>query len=482
MLAISPRGVAMGLRVRFLGAAGEVTGSCHLLEGNGRRILLDCGLFQGGAESESRNHQPFPFDPAAIDAVVLSHAHLDHCGRLPLLVRQGFRGPIYTHAATRDLARILLLDAAELARKDAETAERKHRHRDMASPLFGTQDVERCLGHFRALGYDRHAEISSGISCRLQDAGHILGAAITELWFDGSAPFELVFSGDLGGRQGFIMPPPASIQDADFVMLESAYGDRRHRSPEATVAELGQIIATARAEGGNILIPAFSVGRTQELLYLLARHHDDWGLKDWAVFLDSPMAIEATAVYTRHAGLLTPDAAQQVRATGFYAAGVHCTASTAESIAINRISSGAIIIAGSGMCTGGRMLHHLRQRLPHRHTHLVFAGYQAAGTLGRRLVDGAHEVRLWGEEVPVQAQVHTLGGLSAHADQEGLCRWYSAFHDHPQVAVVHGEPHASTALAAELRMRFGCPVAVPAYGDSLDLSYLVERPQREGRA
>ena len=472
----------MGLRVRFLGAAGEVTGSCHLLEWNGRRILLDCGLFQGGIESESRNHRPFPFDPAGIDAVILSHAHLDHCGRLPLLVRQGFRGPIYTHAATRDLARILLLDAAELARKDAETAERKRRRWDMASPLYDSRDVERCLGHFRMLGYQRHAEVSPGISCRLQDAGHILGAAITELWFDGGSPFKLVFSGDLGGRQGFIMPPPASIQDADFVMLESAYGDRRHRSPEATVAELGQIIATARAEGGNILIPAFSVGRTQELLYLLARHHDDWGLKDWAVFLDSPMAIEATAVYTRHAGLLALDAARQARATGFYATGVHCTASTSESIAINRISSGAIIIAGSGMCTGGRILHHLRQRLPQRHTHLVIAGYQAAGTLGRRLVDGDREIRLWGEPVPVQAQVHTLGGLSAHADQNALCRWYAGFRTHPQVAVVHGEPQAGSALAAELRTRFGCLVTVPAYGDGLDLSYLTQRPQREGWA
>jgi metallo-beta-lactamase family protein len=470
----------MGLRVRFLGAAGEVTGSCHLLEWAGRRILLDCGLFQGGPESEARNHQHFPFDPVTIDAVILSHAHLDHCGRLPALVRQGFRGPVYTHAATRDLARILLMDAAKLARKDFESAERRHRHLAFPEPLYGIQDVERCLDHFHVLPYDRRSEISPGLTARLRDAGHILGAAITELWFDGDdRPLKLVFSGDLGGHQGFIMPPPARIEDADFVMIESAYGDRRHRNPESSVKELGQIIAAARADGGNILIPAFSVGRTQELLYLLARHHDEWGLKDWAVFLDSPMAIEATAVYARHARLLAPEAARYAHSTGFSSPGVHATASTEESIAINRVASGAIIIAGSGMCTGGRILHHLKQRLASRSTHLVFAGFQAAGTLGRHLVDGAREARLWGEPVPVHAQIHTLGGLSAHADQDALCEWYSGFRHHPQVAVVHGEPHASNALAIELRMRFGCPVTVPARGEVLDLSYLMESPGLE---
>ena len=472
----------MGIRVRFLGAAGEVTGSCHLLEWDGRRILLDCGLFQGGAESETRNHQPFPFDPAALDAVILSHAHLDHSGRLPALVRQGFRGSIHAHAATRDLARILLLDAAELARKDFEAAERRHRGLGTMRPLYAADDVERCLDHFHLHAYGETAEIMPGLSCRLQDAGHILGAAITELWSEAGTPaFKLVFSGDLGGRQGFIMPPPAGIEDADFVMIESAYGDRRHRSPDATVTELGQIIAAARAEGGNILIPAFSVGRTQELLYLFAQHHDAWGLRDWALFLDSPMAIEATAVYARHAELLAPEAAAYARDTGFNSVGLHCTPDTDESIAINRVAHGAIVIAGSGMCTGGRILHHLQQRLPRRDTHLVFTGFQAVGTLGRHLVDGAREVRLWGEQVPVRAQVHTLGGLSAHADQEALCGWYAGFHGHPQVAVVHGEPHASTALAAELRMRFGCPVTVPARGDRIDLDELARPAVALGR-
>ena len=472
----------MGPRIRFLGAAGEVTGSCHLVEWGGRRILLDCGLFQGGPESEARNRQPFPFEPASIDAVILSHAHLDHCGRLPALVREGFHGPIYTHAASRDLARILLMDAADLMRKDFETAQRRHRHVGVSEPLYSTRDVERCLDRFHVLAYGRHADISPGLTCRLQDAGHILGAAITELWSDGPGPaLKLVFSGDLGGGQGFIMPGPAPVTDADIVLIESAYGDRRHRSAEATVRELGEVIASAHAEGGNVLIPAFSVGRTQELLYLFARHRDEWRLDDWALFLDSPMAIEATAVYARHARLLAPEAALYAETTGFNSTGVHCTASTDESIAINRVTRGAIIIAGSGMCTGGRILHHLRQRLAHHSTHLVFTGFQAAGTLGRHIVDGAREVTLWGEPVPVRAQVHTLGGLSAHADQAALCRWYGGFRSHPQVAVVHGELHASSALAAELRTRFGCPVMVPARGESLELGRASPSPPQETR-
>ncbi|HSN18980.1 MAG TPA: MBL fold metallo-hydrolase [Gammaproteobacteria bacterium] len=474
----------MNARVRFLGAAGEVTGSCHLVEWAGHRILLDCGLFQGSPAQELRNHQAFPFDPASIDAVILSHAHLDHSGRLPSLVRQGFRGPIYAHAATRDLARIMLLDAAELARRDAESAAKHGRSRTPATePLYGPVDVERCLDRFHALMYGKRAEVLPGLNCRLQDAGHILGAAITELWFEGDGePRKLVFSGDLGSQQGFIMPPPVRIEDSDCVILESAYGDRRHRSAESTLAELGQIIAAARAAGGNILIPAFSVGRTQELLFVLGRHHEEWGLKDWVVFLDSPMAIEATAVYVHHAALLAPKAADLGRAAAFSFPGLHCTPTTGESIAINRVSGGAIIIAGSGMCSGGRILHHLKQRLSHRNTHLVFVGFQAAGTLGRRLVEGAREVTLWGESVPVAAQVHTVGGLSAHADQEALCHWYAGFKDRPRVAVVHGEPQASTALAAELRRRFGCPVTIPARGDSLDLGDLTSFARAERRA
>src|SRR5579859_1668639 len=339
----------MPIRIRFLGAAGEVTGSCHLLEAGAHRVLLDCGLFQGAAETEARNSQPFPFDPAGIDAVILSHAHLDHAGRLPLLVKQGFRGPIYTHVATRDLARIMLRDAAHLAEKDAETDSRKRARRGLpaVAPLYTQADVDACLPLFRGLRYGERTGLLPGLSCRLQDAGHILGAAITELWIeDRGLKRKLVFSGDLGQSRNCIMPPPAGVAEADLVIMESSYGDRLHRSPEASVEELGSILRQARREHGNILIPAFSVGRTQEMLYLFAKHGHEWGLDGWHVFLDSPLAIEATAVYTAYADLLLPEAAQYARATHFGAAHLHFTATPEQSIAINNIESGAIVIAG----------------------------------------------------------------------------------------------------------------------------------------
>jgi len=465
----------MPLRIRFLGAAGEVTGSCHLLEIGARRVLLDCGLFQGSAETEARNREPFPFDPAGIDAVILSHAHLDHAGRLPLLVKQGFSGPIYTHEATRDLARIMLKDAAHLAARDAETDTRKRARRGLPAvqPLYTVDDVDACLPRFHTLKYGQRRELFPGLSCRLQDAGHILGAAVMELWLeDRGMKRKLVFSGDLGPGHSFIMPPPTPVAEADVVVMESAYGDRLHRSPEASVAELGEILQQARRQHGNILIPAFSVGRTQEILYLLAQHSREWGLDAWYVFLDSPMAIEATTVYTAHAALLAPAAASYARESHFGAPHLRFTATPEESIAINGIESGAIIIAGSGMCNGGRIQHHLKHRLWRDNTHVVIVGYQAMGTPGRRLVDGARELMLWGEPVRVAAQIHTLGGFSAHADRDGLCGWYGAFQKHPLAALVHGEPRASTALAAELRTRYGCPVTVPARGDSLDLGEL----------
>ena len=465
----------MVARIRFLGAAGEVTGSCHLLEADGRRVLLDCGLFQGSEETEAENRRPFPFDPASIDAVILSHAHLDHAGRLPLLMKQGFHGPIYTHPASRDLARIMLRDAAHIALKDAETDTRKRARRGLSpvTPLYTPEDVEACLPLFRNLKYGERRQLFPGLHCRLRDAGHILGAAIVELWVtERGLTRKLVFSGDLGHCGSFIMPPPTPVEDADLVVMESAYGDRLHRSPAESVAELGGILQSARDKRGNVLIPAFSVGRTQELLYLFARHSQEWGLDRWHVFLDSPMAIEATTVYTAHAQLLAPAAAHYARETHFGAPHLHYTATTEESIAINTIESGAIVIAGSGMCSGGRILHHLKHRLWRDNTHVVFVGFQPAGTLGRRLVDGAREVNLWGEPVRVAARIHTLGGFSAHADREGLCQWYGAFRGRPLIAVVHGETHASTTLGAELRTRFGCPVNVPARGDSIDFADL----------
>jgi metallo-beta-lactamase family protein len=468
-------------RISFLGAANQVTGSCHLLDTGRHRLLLDCGLFQGGPELEAQNNQPFAFEPTHIDAVVLSHAHLDHAGRLPLLVKQGFKGPIYAHAATRDLCNIMLADAAHIQENDAATETRKLERRGLPAvvPLYTNEDVQRCLGHFRDLPYDERRELLPDVSCRLRDAGHILGAAIVEVWTTGGRkPRKLVFSGDLGHRGSFIMPPPKTVEDADLVIMESVYGDRTHRSDQATLQELSEIIHAAYSAGGDILIPAFAVGRTQELLFIFAQHARAWGLEDWRIFLDSPMAIHTTEVYATHAGLLNKEAALYAQLSHFTAPNLHFTPSVDQSMGINRVTSRAIIIAGSGMCNGGRIRHHLKHHLWREQDHVLFVGFQGIGTLGRRLVDGAREVRLWGEPINVAVQVHTLGGFSAHADQRGLIEWYGAFRARPPVALVHGEPSASTALAGELHRRFGCKVTIPKQGESLELAPAVPADAR----
>lgn len=463
------------MRVTFHGAAGEVTGSCHLVEANGYRVLLDCGLVQGREEDEGRNADPFPFRVEDIDAVVLSHAHIDHAGRLPLLVKRGYRGPIWTHPATADLLRIMLADSASLAEADANYA---NRHRGPgqpeAKPLYTQRDVIDTLKQVRALGYDVVREIAAGVRVRLSDAGHILGSAIVELWSNGGDAMKarkLVFTGDLGLRGIPILRNPTLVPDADLVLMESTYGDRPHRDRGATVRELGDIFARAREEGGNVLIPAFAVGRTQEILYWFAKHYDEWQLGRWRIFLDSPMAVKVLDVYNRHTRLFDAEASRVwvSHPHPFRLPNLRLTAEVAQSQQINAIKGGAIIIAGSGMCNGGRIRHHLRQNLGRRNTHVVIVGYQAAGTLGRRLVDGAEQVRLFGEDIRVNASIHTVGGLSAHADQPELLHWYGGFREHPPVVLVHGEDRAREPLARKLREQFGCDVSLAQPGASVEV-------------
>ena len=441
------------MRLRFWGATGEVTGSCFLIEVGGRRLLVDCGMYQGGRKSEARNAEPFPFEPATIDAVVLTHAHIDHGGRLPRLVEQGFRGPIYTHGAGKELARILLKDSASLAEKDAEAINRKRarKHLPPVAPLYGLADVGRALRQMRGLAYDGVREILPGVRLRLRDAGHILGSSILELWLqDGGRERKLVFSGDLGHRGSLISPDPSPVEEADLVVMESTYGGRDHRSWASTWAELEEIFATANRLRGNILIPAFAVGRTQQLLYILRQKYRDWGLDRWLLALDSPMAIATTRLYARHARLLTPNG-RSLTAEDFSPPGLVLSQTTQQSMKLNRLDGGALIIAGSGMCTGGRILHHFKHNLWRRNCQVVMVGYQAEGSLGHALIQGAREVRLWGERVKVAAHIHTVGGLSAHADQSGLLAWYRGFRDRPPVALVHGEPEAMGALEARLK-------------------------------
>jgi metallo-beta-lactamase family protein len=443
------------MQVEFHGAAGEVTGSMHLVQAAGQRVLLDCGMLQGGREAEARNVDPFPFDPAQLDALVISHAHIDHIGRVPLLVKRGFRGPIFIQHAGADLMPVMLLDSASLAQSEADRANRKLRPGlPKVSPLYVREDVERVMQQVRPLAYDANHEILPGVRIALRDAGHILGSSIVELWADGR---KLVFSGDLGPKGTPILRDPTPVADADLVLMESTYGDRNHRDRLDTIQELGEIFDRAWRDHGNVLIPAFAVGRTQELLYWFARHWDEWQLSRWRIFLDSPMAAKVVSIYDRHASLFDPDARQvwQQKPSPFKLPNLHVTESTAESMAINRIESGAIIIAGSGMANGGRILHHLRYNLGRRNAHVVFVGYQAQGTLGRRLVDGAKWVRIHGQDYRVNASMHTVGGLSAHTDQHGLMEWYGGFEGHPPLVLVHGEDKAREALAGELGERDG---------------------------
>ena len=458
------------MRIEFHGAAGgEVTGSCHLIEAAGKRILFDCGMLQGSRDAEARNAEPFAFDPAAIDALVVSHAHIDHIGRVPLLVKRGFQGPIWAQAATCDLFPIMLLDAASLSGREAERENRERAPGEPeAEPLYTASDVAAAQRQLHPLPYGTDTEILPGVTLRLHEAGHILGSAMLELHADGRS---MLFTGDLGMRGTPILRDPAPAPRTDLILMESTYGDRNHKDRAATVAELGQILAAARADGGNVIIPAFAVGRSQELLYWFAEHFEDWHLAPWSIFLDSPMAAKVMAVYDRHEELFDAAAAKvwAGRIKPFKLPNLHVAASVDDSKAINRIHGGAILIAGSGMANGGRVRHHLANNLAYARNHVIFVGYQAAGTPGRLLVNGAKHLRLFGEEIPVRAQIHTVGGLSAHADQQALLAWYGASPNHPPVALAHGENPAREALAAALKQRYGVAVTLSQPGMQLDV-------------
>lgn len=464
----------MKATLTFHGAAGEVTGSCHLLEVGGRRVLLDCGLIQGGRRDEARNRDAFPFDPASIDAVVLSHAHIDHSGRLPLLVRSGFTGPIHAHSATADLCRIMLRDAAYLQEKDAQWENRKRERKGLkpVTPLYTNHDVEAAMERFEPMEYGDVREIVPDVRVHLHDAGHILGSSLVELTIGrGTKKRTLVFSGDLGRSGMPVLQDPEVIPKADRVVMEGTYGDRLHRGWEETRAELGEVLEEAVAREGNVLVPSFAVGRTQELLFLFAKHFKEWRLDRWRIYLDSPLAIDATEVYGRHVGLF--DEASRplwVRLqNGALLPNLHLNHTAEESMALNDIRSGALIIAGSGMCSGGRIMHHLKHNVWRPECHVVITGFQARGTLGRALVDGAKHVRLWGETMRVKARVHTIGGLSAHADQAGLTHWYAGFTNRPPLTLVHGEEDALDALSAHLKRMLKAPVAIATRGGSVTL-------------
>jgi metallo-beta-lactamase family protein len=457
--------------IQFLGATGRVTGSSYLIRAAGHNILLECGLVQGSQEEEDRNREPLPIAAEDIDAVVLSHAHIDHSGRLPLLMKLGFTGPIFTQRASQALCAIMLRDSGYLHEKDAEWANRKRRRQGqpLITPLYTMADGEAVLDQFVGIDYDVRRQIRDGITIRFRNAGHILGSAIVELWLrEGDTEKKLVFSGDLGFVDAPVMADPATVRDADVVLLESTYGDRCHRSPESTLEELRTVFCERERQSGNIIIPAFAVGRTQDLLYLMSEHYDDWRIGDYQIFLDSPMAIEATQTYAQFPDLYE---ARLFRSGTSESRLKNLTLSRTaeESMAINKIESNAIIIAGSGMCTGGRVLHHFKYNLWKSNCQVVIVGFQAYGTLGRRLVEGAEQVKIFGEDIRVNARIHTVGGLSAHADQSGLVNWYRNFNNAPPVILVHGEPNSQAALAAMIEQKTQRRPVIPQHGQRFDL-------------
>ncbi|HEY6985872.1 MAG TPA: MBL fold metallo-hydrolase [Rhodanobacteraceae bacterium] len=453
------------------GAAREVTGSCHLLECAGRKLLVDCGLFQGSAALEHQNAFDFAFDPASIDFVLLTHAHLDHCGRLPLLARRGFRGEIIATAPTRELTRLVLTDAASLQEEDARARVRKHR--DALPPLYTIEDAFHAMEYFgRRADYGRDMALAPGLSVRFVDAGHMLGSASIVIETGaGAARRRFVFSGDIGNPGRPLLRDPDPAPKADVVVMEATYGDRDHRSMADSVGELVGAVADRIERGGNVVIPTFALERAQEILYHLAEGIRGGVLpQDLPVFLDSPMAISATEVFSRYPDYLGETARQRLaRDTDLFGLRtLRYTRETADSMALNRIEGGAVILAGSGMCTGGRVRHHLRHNISRKNAGVIFVGYAAQGTPARRIIDGAETVRLMGEDVSVRARIWTINGFSAHAGRHDLLHWLEPASP-KKVVLVHGEVERGLSAFAASVGSLGMDCIVPEQGQTMTL-------------
>ena len=459
----------------FFGATGQVTGSCYLLETSTHRILLECGLFQGTKETEKQNQADFPFDPACIDAVVLSHAHLDHCGRLPKLVKDGFKGTVFLTEASFPLLELMLNDAVHLQLRDTEW-ENKRRERagkKLLEPLYELEDVEALLKLRKPIAYNEEKEILAGITVSFHEAGHILGSSIVRLRIkDHEEVKTLVFSGDLGNPNSPLLRDPTVLTEADVLLLESTYGDRDHKPLENTLDELRETLAEAAESGGNVIIPAFAVGRTQDLIYWLGKIQRQGGVPQQQIYLDSPMAINASEIYADNTHLFNIDDPEftKIAPQGWQAwlNGLVYSQTPEESMAVNRIAGGAIIIAGSGMCNGGRIRHHLKYNLWRHNAHIIIPGFQAEGTLGRTIVDGKKKyLKILGSEINVAAKIHTLGALSAHADQSQLLKWASHFKEpKPRLYLIHGEKSATLSLQTCFN-RTGWNANIPKVGEKI---------------
>ncbi len=462
-------------QLRFLGGTGTVTGSKFLVDAGKSRFLVDCGMFQGSKQLRLRNWDKLPVEPGLLQNVFLTHAHVDHIGMLPVFVRDGYQGPVWSTQVTAELSAINLADAAHLQEEDARFANKQgfSTHKP-ALPLYTLQDVERAMPHVRPLEYDHPVELEGGVRVQFHDAGHVLGSAMVEVQLpskDGRG-VSVMFSGDLGRRHALIDTDPFAIEKADYLIVESTYGDRRHPDEHAA-AEFAKIVNETFGRGGSLVVPAFALGRTQDLLYKLRELKTQGAIPDLPVYVDSPMAISITEIYCRHIESLGPEARAVYEATGecpLMFPNLHFLHSPEESKGLNDLRFPCIIISASGMATGGRVLHHLKYRLPDARNTVLFVGFQANGTRGQLLKDGAKEIKIHGEQIPVRAQIRFIESLSRHADSREILGWLGTLRVPPkQTCVVHGEPESSATLADQIRRRLGWKVLVPDYLDVIGL-------------
>lgn len=463
------------MKITIHGAAGEVTGSAYLVETDRARVLVDFGMFQGGARTEAKNVLPSGLEPKTLNTVLLTHAHLDHCGRLPLLLKGGYTGSILATNATVDLAGLILRDSAKVQSYDAERANRKRERagKELKEALYNADDVERTMKQFRAVEFDAPLDAAGGITARYVGAGHMLGSASIELTVrEKGKTSVVVFSGDIGPSGLAIVRDASPIKRADAVFLESTYGDRDHKPLKETLAEFGAIIEQAVRQKSRVLVPAFAVGRTQQILHHLNELFCAGTVKPFPVYLDSPMAIEATKIYRSHPDLFDDETLDLQRACDIASRHAHVkpTPTAQDSMKLNDAPGPCVIMAGSGMCNAGRILHHFRHGLWRPETIVMIVGYQGEGTLGRQLVDGAKEVKIFGEKISVRARIETLNGFSAHAGQGELLKWFRFMApSKPQVILTHGEARGREPLAELIRKRHGLKPLLPSQGDAIKL-------------
>ncbi|QHI71860.1 MBL fold metallo-hydrolase RNA specificity domain-containing protein [Aminipila terrae] len=459
------------MKIQFCGAASGVTGTCHLIKTEKHKILLDCGQFQGGKAMEAMNYEPFPFDPTEIDYVILSHAHIDHCGRIPLLVKRGFKGEIYCTDATADLVEVMLKDSGYIHEKEAEWKNRKAERAGKAfvEPLYTYNEAVDSLKYIKPVLYDQLVELNDEMKVVFNDAGHILGSAIVELWVeDNDNVSKIVFSGDLGVADRPILRNPTIIKKADYVIMESTYGNRLHPENSISIDEMIKIVLKTIQRGGTVVIPSFAVGRTQELIYQFNRFYQDNSeykkqLENLMIYVDSPMATTATEVFRRNAQVFDEETKEYILKgdNPLDFKNLKFTRSTADSIFLNMDKHPKVIISASGMCEAGRIRHHLKHNLWNPKSSIIFVGYQAEGTLGRMIVDGVKDVTLFGEDIHINAEIYNLQGFSGHADRDGLLSWLGGFSEKPsEIFLVHGESESKHALAQSIKDQFGYEAVV----------------------